>query len=83
MGFLGNFGPLKWSPRAIIKVRDVYPMEYEKCQLKLLILRAEIEHDWDKIEQDIWVLQSKKFPFFPDFNLFLFIFQVSQSSTVG
>ena len=55
MGFTGNFGPLNWSPRAIVKVREIFPLEYEKCQLKLFILRAEIEQDWDKIQEDIWV----------------------------
>ena len=50
-------GPLhlQWSPRAIIKVREVKRSEFEKCQLDLLILRTNVDRDWEGIDRDIWV----------------------------
>ena len=49
------YGPLKWSPRAILKLREVKPVEFEKVHIKLMVLRAEVDHDWDGIDHDIWV----------------------------
>lgn len=48
------YGPLKWSPRAILKLREVKPVEFEKVHIKLMVLRAEVDHDWDGIDHDIW-----------------------------
>ena len=48
-------GPMKWSPRAIRKVRDVNRLGFEKSSLELLILRADVDQDWTEIDKDIWV----------------------------
>ena len=56
-----HYGPLKWSPRAILKVRDVKPQEFERSHIKLMALRAEIDNDWEEIEDDIWVKQMGQF----------------------
>ena len=55
MGAIAHIRPLNWSPRAILKSREVKPSEYEKCLLELLILRADVDDDWDTIDRDIWV----------------------------
>ena len=53
--FCVPYGPTKWSPRPILKVREVKPVEFEKVHIKLMVLRAEVDHDWDGIDHEIWV----------------------------
>jgi hypothetical protein len=55
MGISAPLGPLSWSPRAILKVREVKKAEFEKCQLELLILRQDVDYDWDVLNREIWV----------------------------
>lgn len=47
--------PMEWHPRAILKSREVKPREYEKSQLELLILREDVDRDWEDLDQEIWV----------------------------
>ena len=47
--------PMDWQPRPIIKSREVKPQEYEKNQLELMILRDEVDRDWDNLDNEIWV----------------------------
>ena len=59
---MANFtfqGPMKWSPRAILKSRDIEPVEFEKGHIKLMILRAEVDQEWDRIDSEIWVRAFK------------------------
>ena len=58
-GYLTRYGPQKWSPRAILKEREVKPQEFERCHIKLMVLRAEIEDDWEEIDDNIWVKQIR------------------------
>ena len=53
--FCVPYGPTKWSPRPILKKREIKPVEFEKVHIKLMVLRAEVDHDWDGIDHDIWV----------------------------
>ena len=51
-----------------MKLRDVEPVEFEKGHVKLMILRAEADQDWDRIDYEIWVNFSTVF----DRDLLLF-----------
>ena len=55
MGISIPHGPINWRPRAILKNREINDLDFATCQLKLLVLRAETELDWDDIQRDIWV----------------------------
>ena len=55
--------PMDWQPRPIIKSREVKPQEYEKNQLELMILRDEVDRDWDDIDNEIWVKEPRKIHF--------------------
>ena len=58
--------PMDWQPRPILKSREVKPREYEKSQLELLILREDVDRDWEDLDQEIWV-KNKINDFFRDF----------------
>ena len=55
MGISIPHGPINWRPRAILKNREINDLDFATCQLKLLVLRTEIELDWEDIQRDIWV----------------------------
>ena len=59
--------PMDWQPRPILKSREVKPREYEKSQLELLILREDVDRDWEDLDQEIWVKNKKDNNFFRDF----------------
>ena len=63
-------GPMEWHPRAILKSREVKPLEYEKSQLELLILREDVDRDWEELDQEIWVHKKQfKSSFLPRMRL--------------
>ena len=62
--------PMDWQPRPILKSREVKPREYEKSQLELLILREDVDRDWEDLDQEIWV-KNKINDFFSRFFFYL------------
>ena len=52
---------MSWNPRAIIKLRDINRHAFEKLNLELVILRSEVDQDWDGIDRDIWVKLMAQF----------------------
>ena len=55
MGLTVPVLPVKWRPRAILKLREVKRLDFEKFELKLLILRADVDTDWEDLDRSIWV----------------------------
>ena len=54
MGLTVPVLPVKWGPRAILKLREVNRSDFEKFEVKLLILRADVDTDWDDLDKSIW-----------------------------
>ena len=59
MGLTVPVLPVKWGPRAILKLREVNRSDFEKFEVKLLILRADVDTDWDDLDKSIWVKFEK------------------------
>ena len=56
MGVLAPYGPLSWSPRPILKKREVdIEASIEALTLKLSVMRADSNLDWDELDRSIWV----------------------------
>ena len=61
MGLTVPVLPVKWGPRAILKLREVNRSDFEKFEVKLLILRADVDTDWEDLDKSIWVNLRRKF----------------------